>query len=76
MVIQRINPDLCRSGCRLCVDECSYDIFEIDEKTHKAVVRYPEDCETCIYLFFCLSVCPVGAIEYTVDQNQPFWYDW
>ena len=76
MGIQRVNPDLCKPGCRLCVDECPLDIFVIDKKTGKAVVGYPEDCHNCSEHFFCEKICPVGAVEVTPDLNpvvSPAW---
>jgi len=75
MGIKRINPDLCRPNCGLCVDECPLDILVVDEKTKKAVVRYPEDCDTCIHHFFCEKICPVGAVEVTGDLNMKMFYD-
>ena len=75
MGIVRVNPDKCKSNCGLCVDNCPYDVLEIDEKTGKAVVRYPEDCYDCYFHFMCLKVCPVkGAIEMRAQTNEELFF--
>jgi NAD-dependent dihydropyrimidine dehydrogenase PreA subunit len=77
MGIKRINPDLCKPNCGLCVEECPLDIILIDKKTGKAVVCYPEDCHNCSEHFFCEKICPVpGAVEVTPDLTlvvSPVW---
>lgn len=47
------------TGCRICVDICPLDVFRMNEKGEKAIIKYPEDCMTC---FDCELSCPVGAI--------------
>ena len=70
MGIQRVNQDLCRPDCGLCVDDCPYDVLAIDEETGKAVVRYPEDCHDCYFFFLCEKACPTGAIEVRAETNE------
>lgn len=75
MGIKRINQDLCLTNCGICVDECPFDVFAIDAATGKAMVRYPEDCHECYYLFLCEKACPVkGAIETEVVNAQKYWF--
>ena len=72
---RRVNSDICKPNCRLCVDECPYDVLELDEKTGKAVARYPEDCHDCYFHFLCEKICPVeGAIEVRSQTNEKLWF--
>ncbi len=75
MGVKRINQDLCKAGCTICVDECPYDVFYIDEAKGKATVRYPEDCNECYYFFLCEKACPVkGAIEVEPQVAEKLWF--
>jgi NAD-dependent dihydropyrimidine dehydrogenase PreA subunit len=59
LMIRKLDWDTC-NGCGICADICPTDVFRIDERTEKAVIRYPEECMTC---FECENQCPVNAIE-------------
>lgn len=75
MGIIRVNPDLCKPNCGLCVDECSYDVLALDKKTGKAVAVYPEECDDCHLFFLCQKICPVeGAIEMRPEANEKRWF--
>lgn len=56
-----VDPELCVSGCRLCVDMCPLDSLAIDPETDKAYMYVDE----CWYCGPCAARCPVGAV--TVD---------
>jgi len=58
MPIEKINADLC-TGCGICVNSCPMDCIRFDEKTRKAVIKYPKDCIAC---YNCEEDCPVKAI--------------
>ena len=58
MAIERIDEELC-IGCGECVDACTLDVIRMDEKTKKAVIKYPDDCMLC---FNCEKDCPTQAI--------------
>ena len=60
MAIERIDPDLC-NGCGICVETCQMDVIRMDEKKKKAVIKYPEDCETGLCAI-CEIDCPQHAI--------------
>ena len=46
-------------GCGICVDICPLDVFRMDGKNEKAIIKYPEDCMTC---YTCELKCPEEAI--------------
>ena len=68
MSIEKIDIDLC-NGCGLCVDVCDKDVIRMDEKEKKAVITYPEDCETIICAL-CELHCPQNAI-YVSPKSFP-----
>ena len=47
------------TGCGICVDVCPLDVFRMDEKGEKAIIKCPEDCMTC---YTCELKCTYGAI--------------
>ena len=51
-----VQKDLC-VGCGLCVDACSMEILEMDERV--SVMRNADKCIEC---GGCVRVCPKGAI--------------
>jgi len=51
-----VQNDLC-VGCGLCVDACSMEILEMDERI--SVMR---DADKCIECGGCVRACPKGAI--------------
>ena len=57
-MIKSIDFDKC-DGCYVCVELCTKDVLRLEEGTKKAVVAYPDDCQTC---FTCEMNCPLGAI--------------
>jgi NAD-dependent dihydropyrimidine dehydrogenase PreA subunit len=67
MAIEKIDYNLC-NGCGQCVNTCWADVFRMDEKTQKAVIRYPENCRTCYY-DLCQYDCPQHAIYVSPAQQ-------
>jgi NAD-dependent dihydropyrimidine dehydrogenase PreA subunit len=65
MGIERIEGCI---GCGTCVLTCPTDVLRIDEKTKKAVIRYPQDCQVCR---LCVQYCPVDAITITAGRTIP-----
>ena len=65
MAIEQINPDVC-NGCGICVESCTQDVIRMEAE--KAVIKYPEDCMSCLY---CEWDCPTGAIYTTPQRNFP-----
>ncbi len=59
MPIESIDAKLC-NGCGLCEDTCSADVIRMDPKTHKAQIKYQDDCHLCA---LCEWSCPKHAIH-------------
>lgn len=57
-MIVKIDETKC-NGCGICVDICPLDVFRMDEKGEKGIIKYSDDCMTC---FECELNCPMGAI--------------
>ena len=72
MSIKRIDADLC-IGCGKCVDSCPMDVIRMDEKSQKAIIKYPEDCMLCL---FCELDCPVHAIYVSPAKTAPVILTW
>ena len=72
MTIERIDTELC-IGCGICVESCSMDVIRMDDKTKKAVIRYPEDCVLCQ---FCEIDCPQDAIYVSPKKCTPLLTSW
>lgn len=72
MVIERIDQELC-NGCEICVNNCTMDVIRMDEKSKKAVIKYPEDCICCAY---CELDCPEGAIYVSPERFSPVLVAW
>jgi NAD-dependent dihydropyrimidine dehydrogenase PreA subunit len=72
MSIERIDPELC-NGCRICVNHCPADVIRMDEKSKKAVIKYPDDCICC---GFCELDCPENAIYVSPVRYIPVMVSW
>ena len=72
MVIERIDEELC-NGCEICVNNCTMDVIRMDEKSKKAVIKYPEDCICCAY---CELDCPEEAIYVSPERSSPVLVAW
>ena len=61
MAVQRYDLNAC-IGCMNCVTVCPMDVFRFDYDTHKSVIAYPENCQSCGQCFVnCMgrSLCLV-----------------
>jgi NAD-dependent dihydropyrimidine dehydrogenase PreA subunit len=72
MTIERINADLC-TGCGICIDSCPLDVIRMDEKSKKAVIKYPQDCMVCLA---CERDCPVNAVYVSPEKTLPIILSW
>lgn len=70
MSISRIDGCI---GCTTCVQVCPTDVIRIDEKTNKAIIKYPEDCQIC---HLCRMYCPVDAITISPKKSIPVIVSW
>jgi NAD-dependent dihydropyrimidine dehydrogenase PreA subunit len=70
MSIERIDGCI---GCGTCVLTCPMDVLRLNEKKHKAEIRYPEDCQICR---LCQMYCPVEAITITDVRLIPAVTSW
>ena len=66
MAIDELDEERC-TGCGVCFAICPQDVFRMDEKTGKAVIKYPEDCVAC---WICESFCPVECIEVSKERGR------
>ena len=66
-----IDPAKC-TGCGICVDVCSEDVFFGSEKGKMPVVTYPE---FCVHFNCCAYECPEeGAIKLRLPLPQMILY--
>ena len=72
MTIECIDNELC-NGCGICVESCPMDVLRIDEKTKKAIIKYPEDCMLCQW---CQLDCPQNAIYLSPEKGSPLLTSW
>ncbi len=72
MTIERIDTELC-TGCGTCVESCPMDVLRMDDKTQKAVIKYPDDCQLCR---FCEIDCPVDAVFVSAEKKVPYLTSW
>lgn len=72
MSIEKIDLELC-TGCGICFNICPMDVFRMDEKNNKAVIKYPEDCMLCE---FCVLDCPEDAITVSPEKSSPLIVSW
>ncbi len=68
MTVERIDENLC-NGCGICVDDCSMDVFRLDEAIKKAYIKYGRDCMTC---YMCEMVCPTKAIYVSPEPARSY----
>ena len=72
MAIERIDHELC-NGCGICVESCGTDVIRMDEKSKKAIIKYPEECKVC---YFCKDDCPQKAIYVSPLKREPLIVSW
>jgi ferredoxin len=60
-------------GCEECIKSCPTDVIRLDQKTKKAVITFPEDCQIC---HLCRMYCPVDAITITPEKSIPVIVSW
>lgn len=72
MAIERIDSELC-NGCGVCVNICPMDVFRMEKRSKKAVIKYPEDCMLCE---LCVFDCPVNAIWLSPVTTSPLITSW
>jgi len=70
MAIEKIKGCI---GCGNCVKSCPTDVIRPDDKTGKAFIKYPADCQIC---HLCRMVCPVDAIMISPDKSIPVIVSW
>ena len=72
MSIERIDNELC-NGCGICVNSCPSDVIRLDNKSKKAVIKYPQDCMLCQW---CKTDCPQNAIYISPEKGSPVLTSW
>ena len=72
MIAVIIDLELC-NGDGICVKVCPVDVIRMDEKSKKAIVKYPEDCVLCE---MCALECPAKAITITPERTTPVMFSW
>ena len=58
-MIESIDMSVC-NGCGICVTSCMSDVIRMDNKTGQPIIKYREDCATCLV---CQMDCPTKAIQ-------------
>ena len=56
-----IMEELC-DGCKICLNFCSFGVYEHDEKTNKVKVAYPFNCQ--VGCSICALKCKPKAISF------------
>jgi len=46
MTIKMHDIDTC-TGCQKCMRVCPMDVFRIDREKKKAIIAFPENCQSC-----------------------------
>ncbi len=72
MTIERIDISKC-DGCGICINSCPTDVIRMNEKTKKAVIQYPQECNNCDY---CELDCPKQAIYVSPERHSPLMVGW
>lgn len=55
MSVVRVDLNKC-IGCENCVHVCPLDVFYFDHETHKSILAYPENCQSCGQCYmYCLG---------------------
>ena len=72
MPIEWHDQKLCK-GCGVCIQICPMDVFRMDKKNSKALIKYPEDCQLCE---LCVLECPTKAIIVTPEKSSPLIMSW
>jgi NAD-dependent dihydropyrimidine dehydrogenase PreA subunit len=65
----KIDYTFC-SGCRICYDTCSNDVFGWDGDKELPTVAYPGECWHC---GTCELDCPERAINVEAPLNMKLW---
>ncbi|WP_136797544.1 4Fe-4S dicluster domain-containing protein [Desulfosediminicola ganghwensis] len=60
-------------GCGTCVLTCPTDVIRLDQRSGKATIQYPADCQIC---HLCRMYCPVDAITITPEKSIPVVVSW
>jgi len=72
LTIECIDNALC-TGCGICVASCPMDVIRMDDKSKKAIIKYPDDCMLCQW---CLLDCPQNAIRISPEKYSPLLTSW
>ena len=67
MAIDELDRKRC-SGCMICFSICPQDVFRMDRRLRKAVIKYREDCVAC---WSCEVFCPTGCIKVSEALPRP-----
>ncbi|HKA87991.1 MAG TPA: 4Fe-4S dicluster domain-containing protein [Haliangiales bacterium] len=59
----QLFPELCRDGCRACIDACPTDALGKDDGGLRL------DLGRCLFCADCTAACPEGAIRYTTGHR-------
>ncbi len=72
MAVRRYEVEKC-TGCGVCIEYCTRDVWRLDAANGKVIIAYQEDCQSC---YTCEINCPALAIWVHPYRYAPHMWPW